>query len=161
MATHPAMLFRRHAEHHCVIRHIISHNGTCSNKGISTNRNTTDNGSIGANGGASPDKRFLVQCFPNNLGTRIRNVCQNAGGAKEHIVLDGDTVVNGHIVLDLNIVTYDAAGGDHCVLAKGTACANLRASAHVAKMPDTRACANLTGLIDDGGRMDVISAHLG
>ena len=64
MVAHPADAARRNAGHQGKIRHVLGHDRAGGDKSVAADAMATNDGCVGADGGAALDKRWaeLVSC---------------------------------------------------------------------------------------------------
>ena len=71
--------------------------------------------------------------------------------AAEDIISQDDSVVNGYIVLNTDVISEDGFSSYIDVLPEHAAFANFGAGHHMYPMPDFGAGSNVRGLVNDGG----------
>src|SRR5690606_6996193 len=108
-------------------------------------------GGVGAYGRPAPDPGGLVLVLARNVGTRIDHVGEHARRAAEDVGFELDPFVDGHVVLDLDVVADAGARHHHDILAQVAALADHRAGHHVRKVPDPGAGADHRTVIDIAG----------
>ena len=108
MPAHPTLLPRRNADHQGVVGHVLRDHGPGRDEAIAAERDAADDRGVGADRRTAADQRPLVQGMPVDLGTRVGDVGQNAGGPEEDVVLDRRARVDRDVVLDLDVVADDA-----------------------------------------------------
>ena len=156
VATHPAGLSAGHALDQGVVGHILCHHGASGDEAVSPEGDAADDGGVGPNGSAAADNSLLVETVPVDLGTRVGDVCQHAGGTKEDVVLDGGAGVDRHVVLNLDVVARNDAVRYEGVLAENALFSDAGAGADVGEVPDFRSGANHRAEINDGCGVDEI-----
>src|SRR5690606_30327583 len=108
-------------------------------------------GGVGADGRPAPDPGGLVFVLARDVGARVDDVGEHARRAAENIVLELDAFVDGHVVLDLDVVADSSPRHHHYVLAQVAALANDRTGHHVREVPDPGAGADHRTVIDIAG----------
>lgn len=78
---------------------------TCANKGVLADRGAADDGGIRAQRGAPPYQRTTVFRFPDNGGARVVNVGKNQTWTTKHIIFQRNRVIDGNVVLNLDVVS--------------------------------------------------------
>src|SRR2546430_762370 len=86
-----------------------------------------------------------------DLRTGICDVRQNARWPEKYIVFDDHSCVNGHVVLNFDIIPDDRPRIDIHVLTKYAPLTYPRSLHHVRTMPDLRARSDLGTLVDIRG----------
>src|SRR5581483_50699 len=101
--AHPTFLPGGIAHDQRVIRNIPGNCRAGSNKGVAANRDAANKSRVGPDGRPPTDKGLFVQGMPVDLGSRVTNVREHAGGSEEDVIFNDDPGVNGNIVLNFYV----------------------------------------------------------
>src|SRR5690606_20132995 len=96
----------------------------------------TDDGAVGAEGGALLDQGVAVFTFALDQRARVVDVGEDHARAAEHAFFQGDAVVDRDVVLDLAVVADDDLVADEHALTQGDTLADPGAAAYMDKVPD-------------------------
>ena len=146
--AHPSDPARRISDHQRKRRHILRHHRAGADEAIVAERVPADDGGIGADAGAAPDRRRAEFILARHIGARIVDVGEHAARAAKHVVGEFDAVIERDIVLDLAAVADLHARADHHVLADRAVLADHGAGKDMAKMPDLGAAPDHRALVD-------------
>src|SRR5437588_4605656 len=147
--AHPAHATGRHAHHERVRRDVGRHDGTGADERVLAECDAAHDGGVRADRRPPLHEGGAILVLARHVAAGVHHVGENARRPAEHIVLEGDALVDRHVVLDLHVVADARAGHDHDVLAEAAALADDGAGHDVAKMPD------LGILADAGAGVDV------
>src|SRR6476659_4459919 len=101
--AHPSHPPRRNSHHQSKGWHIAPDNCAGSYKAVLPQGYTTQDGGISSDGRPAPDPGCLVFGLPRNMASRVHHVGKDAAGAAEHVVFELNTLINGHVVLHLDV----------------------------------------------------------
>ena len=150
----PAALPAGDSHDESIVGNVFGDNGTSGDEAITTQGDAADDGGVRSDAGAPADQGGLVKAATADLGAGIGDVGQDAGGAKEDIVLNGRAGVDGDVVLNLDVVSHGDGRGDHGVLAEAAISANYRTTANMREVPDGGSLADDGTIVDDCGWVD-------
>src|SRR4051812_8079513 len=102
--THPAHLPRWIADHQGECRHILCHHCACTDETIFAERVSADDGRIRADRGTAAYRRAVKLVLARHVGARIIDIGEDAAWTAEYIVGKLNTVIEGHIILDLTAI---------------------------------------------------------
>jgi len=136
VAAHPSNSTRRNTKHQGIVGNVFRNNGSCSNKGMSANRDTADDRRVCSDRTAAPEERPFIEAVTIDLRTGVGDVGQDTGGAEENIVFDHGPGIDRNIVLDLHSLAEDDIIGNVDVLSENTFLADFRSGLHVTVVPD-------------------------
>lgn len=158
--AHPPEVAGRCTSDELIWMHVAGDRGPGSDHRVLAERRTTHDGRIGPNGrtvehdgGGDPPFGVERARYPI-IGERGRRT-------DEHVVADGDAVVDADVVLQFTSASDDHVIIDVDVLADNTACTNDRQGPHMRVMPHAGSIADRCLVFDDGRRVDtdVALAH--
>jgi len=136
--AHPADLFCRVAYHQGMVRDVLCHDGAGADKGIAADGVATDDGAVGTQGGALPDKGGADLVHLADFGAGVVDIGENHGGAAEDAVFKGDAFIDADVVLDLAFGADGGVGADDDVLADVAGFADFGIGEDVGEVPDLR-----------------------
>ena len=87
-----------------IIRYILCYNRTGSNEGILSNPISADDRGIGSNGRPLSYQGLSKLFLSRDETAGIKNIRKNHRGTTKDIILQNDSIVEGDIVLNLNII---------------------------------------------------------
>ena len=151
MLAYPADLAGGDASHEGVGFDVFGDDGAGGDESVFAQGDATDEGGVGADGGALLHQGAAVFVLADDGGAGVVDVGEDHAGAAEDIVFQGDGVVDADVVLHLAVVTDEDVVADKDVLAKGAALADARAGADVDPVPDAGALPYMGAGVDDGG----------
>src|SRR5712692_5355282 len=160
VTAHPTRLPRWITDHQREVRNFFGNHRTGPNKRISADLNSTDDCRICSDCAAAFQQSSFVQRMPVYLRPGISNVRKNTRRAKKNIVLDDRTCIDGHIVLNLDVIPDNCPTIDVHVLPNNTPLADSSPLHHMRKMPNLCAGPNLSAFIGICGFMHEIRKHL-
>ena len=104
--THPACHLRRRPNDQRIVRHVFGHHRAGADKGVSSDRNPTDNRAVGAQ-----RRPFLYQCgfqlsHAGNFAPRIEDIRKDHRRPTEDIIFKSHALIDGDVVLNLDPVPY-------------------------------------------------------
>jgi len=134
--AHPADLLGWISHHQGIVRSTPGDHRARPDECIGTDGIAAHDGGVGADGGPCLDQGGPHLVHAGYVGAGVEHVGEHHGRAAEHVVLQGDPLVDRDVVLDLAAVSYDRVRTDHHVLADAAVPAYLRALQDVAEMPD-------------------------
>src|SRR5690606_12448254 len=88
-----------------------------------------------------------------DVGARVVDVGKDGTRAAKNIIFENDTVVQGHVVLDLAVIPDSRLVGNKHVLTDRNIAADARASANMCEVPDTCVSANLRAGVNNRARV--------
>lgn len=156
VTTDPAGAASGIAEDQSVIRDITDNHRSRSDKTIPAQRYAADDSGIGADSGSPPYERSLVEGVTLDLGTRIGDVREDAGGAKKDIVFNYGSAIDRNVILHLDVAADDNALRHVTILAETASGADASVLHNVTEMPDRGAGADAGRFMHDGGGIDVV-----
>ncbi len=115
--AHPTFYPGGVAVYQSVVRDIPGDDSARANKAVPAQSDTADDGGVGANGSALANPSLAIFILAGDMAARVDHVGENAGGTQEAVVLNDHSGIDGDIVLDLDVVAEDHAGGDDHILA--------------------------------------------
>ena len=135
--TNPAMLPRRVPHHHRMVRHIFGYNAARRNKSIFPNPMPADNGRIRPNARSFPYRGvgIVLRATLRIFASWPLDVGKHHGRAAKDIVSQLYALIQRNIILDFAVVTYSDMVSHKYILPNGTAGADYRLGADMAKMP--------------------------
>ena len=136
--TCPADLSGRIADHERMIWNVFCYNGTRADEGVTADGVATDDGAVGTQGGALPDKGGADLVHLADFGAGVVDIGENHGGAAEDAVFQRDAFIDGDVVLDFAFVADGRVGADDDVLADIAVFADFGAGEDVGEMPNSR-----------------------
>src|SRR2546430_15874613 len=158
--AHPADAAGRHAHHERVRRDIGRHHGARADERVLAEGHTAHDRRVRSDGRAPLYQRGAILVLARHVAAGSRHVGEHAGRPAEHVVLEGDALVNRHVVLNLHVVADARAGHHHHVLPEAAALADDGAGHDVAKVPDLRILADPGAGVDVARLVDEIVRHL-
>ena len=114
---------------------------------------------IGANGGTFFNERLLVFAFSNDVASGINDIGKNTGGTAKNIVLQRYGIVDGHVVLNFDIVADRNIIADEDILTERTPRPDARLRTNVHEVPDAAPRSQHRALVDDRRRMNECCRH--
>src|SRR6266581_4203946 len=158
--AHPPYPARGHAHHERVRRHVGGHDGAGADERVLAERHPAHDRGIGADRAAAFHQRGAVLVLARHVAAGVEHVGEHAGRPAEHVILEGDALVDRHVVLDLDVVADAGAGHHRHVLPEIAALADHGPGHHVAEVPDLRALADPSALVDVARFVDEVLRHL-
>src|SRR5437016_2164820 len=158
--AHPADAARRHAYHERVRRNVGSHDGARTNERVLAEGDAAHDRRVRADGRAPPHERGAIFVLARHVAAGVHHVGEDARRPAEHVVLEGDALVNRHVVLKLHVVADARAGHHHDVLPEAAVLADDGAGHDMAKMPDLGVFADPGAGVDVARLMDEEVRHL-
>ena len=137
-------------------RHVVGDDGSGTYHGVLAHVPATDDGAVGSQRCAAPDARLAKLALALDKSARIDDVGEYHRGATEHVVLQGDALVDGDVVLYFAAVANLHVAIYVYVLPDIAARSDARAGHDVAEMPYGRLFADVYGWIDLGRFVDKI-----
>lgn len=134
--------------------------GACPHESIFSQGDATEDGGIRPNRGAAPHEGRAVFSSSGHMAAWVGYVGKDHRWTQENIVLQGDTGVNGYVILDLYPVADAHAGGDKYVLSDVAIFADLCVLHHVAKMPDFGSSSNVCPIVHVRRFVQEIICHI-
>ena len=122
--------------------------GTGSDKSITANRHTTDNRTVGAEGGALLHERLFVFILPDYVAARIHDVSEYHRRSAEHVVFQDAAGIDRHVVLNLYVVSNHHIRRNDDVLSDIASGADSAIFHNVREMPNLCAGKDQAGLVD-------------
>src|ERR1051326_3169136 len=104
--THPAHSARRHPDHQSIGRDIGGDHGAGTDERVLPDGTPTDDRGIGTDAGATPDQRQRVFVLARYVTARGQDIGEHAGRTAEHVIFQRYALVDGDVVLDLDVVAY-------------------------------------------------------
>ena len=132
----PAYLFCRISHHQGVIGHIACHHRTGPDKGISADPVAADNGAIGAQGGTLLNQGGPDLFHAPDVGPGIDDIGEDHAGAAEDVIFQGDTFIDGNVILNLASLSDGDVRTDHDILTDVAVIAEEGTGQNMGKMPD-------------------------
>src|SRR5262245_13398561 len=136
MLAYPADAPRWHTRHQRKGGHILSDHGACGNETMFAQYMAADDGRVGADRGTALDQSLAELTLSLDLGARINDIGEHAGGTAEDPVLERHPFVNRNIILDLAVFADRHIGTDGDVLPDHTIRTDLHAAENMAEMPN-------------------------
>src|SRR5947208_11620650 len=158
--AHPADAAGRHAHHERVGRDVGGHDGARADERVFAERDAAHDRRVRTDGRASLHERGAILVLARHVAARVHHVREHAGRPAEHVVLEGDALIDRHVVLDLHVVPDARAGHDHDVLPEAAALTDDGAGHDVAEMPDLGVLADPGAGVDVAGFVDEVIRHL-
>ena len=149
--ANPTRLPRWNSKHQGVIGDVFGHYSTRANKGISPDCSSADNRRISTQSRTLFHHGAPVFRLPAEVASGRGHVCEDHGRAAENVVFQFHTIVERHIVLNLNVIANPHARGHVNVLPKIAFAADSRVRHHVGKVPNLCSLAYLAGFVNEGG----------
>jgi len=153
--ANPADESCRHARHEGEAWDVAGYNCPGGNEAELPEGMSADDGGVGTDRGSALDER------PGKLGltldgcARIVDIRENTAWPAEDLILQLDPIVEADVILNFATVADPYRGADHHVLANGAIFANLALPENVHEMPDARAFADFTRLVNVGAFVDL------
>jgi hypothetical protein len=116
----------------------------------------TDNGAVGPEGRSLSDHCQTQFIHAANMGPGIMDIGKNRGRTAKHIFFQGDTLIDGDVVLYLAAIAYIDLRPNTYILPDGTAISDSGAGQDVGKKPDFCARSNGDIFIYHRRRMNVV-----
>jgi len=112
--THPSDNLCRIAQNEGMIGNVFGHNGSGTYKGVSADGIAANYGRICPDGGTFFDQGSLILVFSGDVAAGIYDIGKNHGRAAKYIVFKDYTLINGYIVLNLDVVSdFNLWGNNH------------------------------------------------
>ena len=146
--AHPADAPGRHTGHQRERRDIGGHDRASGDEGVLADDMTADDRGVGSDRRAALDQRRAEFVLALDAGPRIVDVGEYRGGAAEHPVFEGDTLVDRDIVLDLAAVADRHVGTSHDILAERAIPADPGTRQNMNEMPNAGAGTDLARLVE-------------
>ena len=143
----PADLTGGNPGHQGVILYVAGDNGTCCNEGAAAYGVAADNRAVGAQRRTYAYERARVYAVNRKVRTRRIHVGEHAGGTAEHIILEGNPLIDRDVVLDPDTVSYPDVVAYVYVLPQRTIRSDYSPFLDVAEVPDLCAGAYLNAVI--------------
>src|SRR5690606_2670123 len=105
--AHPPGLSCRISHNQGIVRYLPGNNSACSDESVLANVVAADDGSIRADGSTFSNMSACVLRSPVNGTPWIDDICEHHRRPQKYIVIAGDTRVNRHVVLYLDVVAQD------------------------------------------------------
>ena len=156
----PAELTGRNSYHKGVVLDILGNDGARTDEGRAAYGVTTDNGTVGTEGGTFLDECLGIDAVNREMGTGCRDIGENAGGAAEHIVLNLHTFIDGNIVLNTDAIADADIVANVDILTQGAVLAQTSTLLDMAEVPDLRAFADFYVFVNITTRMYEIFFHI-
>src|SRR6266566_4872118 len=160
VAAHPTRLSRWISNHQRKVWNFLGDHRTGSNKRVSADLYSADDCRICPDCAAALQQSSFVQRVPVHLGPWISDICQNTRWAKKHVVLNDRTRVDGHVVLNFDVVPDHRPAIDVHILSNNTTFSDASPFHHMRKMPNFRASSDLSAFISIGRIVHEIRKHL-
>ena len=157
--TDPAELTGRDSYHKGIVLDILGNNGAGTDEGRVTNGVTTDDGAVGTEGGTFLDECLGIDAVNREVGTRCRDIGEDAGGTTENIVLYLHTFIYRYIVLDANAIANADIVANVDILPQRAVFAQSSTLLDVAEVPYLRAFADFYIVIDVTAFVNVVFIH--
>jgi len=110
--AHPADQFGRVADHKGVVGNVFCDHRPRSYEGVFTDGVAADDGAVGPQGGAFPDKGRADLAHLGNFRPWVVDVRKDHRGAAENAVFKGNAFINADVILNLALVA------DDCIIPK-------------------------------------------
>src|SRR6266536_3422329 len=149
--THPADASRRHADHEPIGRDVGRHDGARADERILAQRDAAHDRRVGTDRAAALHERAPVCVLARHVTARVHDVGEDTGGTAEDVVFQLDALVDGHVVLDLDVVADPGPRHHDDVLAEVTPLADHGARHHMREVPDLGAVPDHRPVIDVAG----------
>jgi len=133
-----------------VVGDVFGHDGAGADEGVAANGVAADDGAVGPQGGAALDEGGADLIHLSDFGAGVEDVGEDHGRAAEDAVFQGDTFVDGDVVLNFAFVADDGVWAYYDVLADVAVLADFGAGEDVGEVPDFGALADLDVVVDDG-----------
>jgi len=157
--AYPAELTGRDSYHKGIVLDILSDNGAGADESRAAYGVSTDDGTVGTERCAFLDECLDINAVDREMGTRGRDVGENAGGTAENIVLNLHAFIDRDIVLNTDTIADADVVADVNILTQGAVLAKAGPLLDVAEVPDFRAIADFDIVVDVTRRMNVIFIH--
>src|SRR5690606_40887577 len=105
--AHQPAVSCRIAHNQRIVRNLPGNNSACSDESVLANVVAADDGSIRADGSTFSNMSACVLRSPVNGTPWIDDICEHHRRPQKYIVIAGDTRVNRHVVLYLDVVAQD------------------------------------------------------
>src|SRR5579872_2851471 len=146
--AHPPGLSGGQSRHQSVVRNVVSHDGTCSDKGITSKCDPANNRCVRSNGRSLFHQGLLILVSANNVAPRIYHIRKNHRWATKDVIFEFHTRIDRNIVLDLHPVTDAAFGTYYDVLPKIATLAQGAPAHDVREVPDLCAFSDFTARVN-------------
>jgi len=113
----PSDLACRYTRHERERRDIARHYGARPDKRVFSNRHATNDRGIRADGRATAHQGSPILVLADNGRARVVNVREHHARPAENIVFKRDRIVDGYVVLDLDVITDEDIVPNENVLA--------------------------------------------
>src|SRR6185437_12757084 len=158
--AHPADSTGGHAHHQGIRRYVRGHHGTRADEGVLTERHTTDDCRVRANGRAALHPRLAVLVLAGHVAAWVHDVGKHARRPTEYVVFERHALVDRDVVLNLDVVPDPHAGHHHHVLAQVAALTDRGTGHDVGEVPDLRTPADLRTVVEIARFVDEELCHL-
>ena len=142
-------------DHHRVIRYVLGNDCPGADHGIPAYGVAADDYGVSTNRGSPLHQGSLVLRFARDVTARVDDIGEDHARSAEHVVLEGNALVHGDIVLDLAGISYDNVLADNDVLAYVAVGADCSTGEYVREMPDPCPFSYRHVVFDDCGGVDV------
>src|SRR6185369_7987661 len=158
-AAHPPDRAGGDAADQAVRRHVASHDRASRDKRIFADRDSADDGAVGAERRTTLHQRGRKFFLPADEGAWVDDVREDHRWSAEHVLLQRHVVVYRNIVLDPAAVTDRHAIADKHVLAEHDVRADAGPAADVDEGQEAASVAVAGAIVDDGGLVNDWLAH--
>lgn len=135
---------------------ILGHHRPRADQRVSADPMAADDGRVRAYRRPALDHRAPVFVLSADVATRVDDIGKHHAGTAKHVVFQRDAIVDGNIVLHLDVIADHHVVADKYILAEGTMFADLRAAANVHPMPDVRSLPDPGAGVDNRAVVGVI-----
>ena len=119
-----------------MVRNIFSYNGSGSDKIVSSQSYSANQGSVSADSCTSFYQSGPDLVHFSDFRTRVIDIGKNYGWSAKNMVFEGDAFVYGNIILDLTSISDSDIRTDHDILADIAVLSDTRARKDVGEMSD-------------------------